>query len=60
MNVVGQALRDEPGATIIEYSILLALIAAVRFVAVATLGLRVHGVYSQYRSFRSTAFNAGL
>jgi len=46
MNVVRRALCDEHGATMVEYSVMLALIAAVCFAVVATLGTKVHDLFA--------------
>jgi pilus assembly protein Flp/PilA len=55
MNVVTQVLRNERGATMVEYSIMIALIAAVCFVAVAALGTTVHGLFNTTSSTLTSA-----
>lgn len=46
MNVIGKILRDEHGATMVEYGIMVALIAAVCIAVVTTLGQNVSNAFS--------------
>jgi pilus assembly protein Flp/PilA len=39
-------VRDEEGATMVEYGLLIALIAMVAFVAVQTLGINLSSLFS--------------
>lgn len=39
-------LKDEKGATMVEYALMVALIAVVAMVAAGTLGTNVNGVFS--------------
>ena len=40
-------LRDEQGATMVEYGIMVALIAVIVMVAVGPLGLAIQGLFQQ-------------
>jgi len=46
MNLIGNILRDEQGATMVEYGIMVALIAAVCIAVVTTLGQNVSNAFS--------------
>lgn len=46
MQHVMKFLRDEEGASAVEYGLLVGLIAAVIVVAVTTLGTTVDGIYT--------------
>lgn len=46
MNLIGNVLRDEHGATMVEYGIMVALIAAVCIAVVTTLGQNVSNAFS--------------
>jgi pilus assembly protein Flp/PilA len=46
MKKVWKFLRDEEGATAVEYGIMVALIAAVVIVGATALGLAVNGTFS--------------
>ena len=46
MNLIGTILRDEQGATMVEYGIMVALIAAVCIAVVTTLGQNVSNAFS--------------
>ena len=46
MNLIGKILRDEQGATMVEYGIMVALIAAVCIAVVTTLGQNVSNAFS--------------
>jgi pilus assembly protein Flp/PilA len=46
MNLIGKVLRDEHGATMVEYGIMVALIAAVCIAVVTTLGQNVSNAFS--------------
>lgn len=52
VGVVRQLIRDEEGATLLEYGILVMLIAVVSIVAVRLMGSKVSGTF--------TAANAAL
>lgn len=52
VGVVRQLIRDEEGATLLEYGILVMLIAVVSVVAVRLMGSKVSGTF--------TAANAAL
>ena len=43
-------LRDERGATAVEYGLMVALIAVVIIVAVSTLGTNLTGIFNQTAS----------
>lgn len=45
-----EMLRDEDGATMVEYGIMVALIAAVCIVLISTLGTKVSGAFSTVNS----------
>jgi pilus assembly protein Flp/PilA len=44
--MVGKVLRDERGATMVEYGIMVALIAAICIAVVGTLGQNVSNAFS--------------
>ncbi len=46
MNLIGTILRDEQGATMVEYGIMVALIAAICIAVVTTLGQNVSNAFS--------------
>ena len=46
VNMLKSLARDEEGATMVEYGLMLALIAAVSIPIVQTLGLSVQGVFT--------------
>ena len=46
MNLIGKVLRDEHGATMVEYGIMVALIAAICIAVVTTLGQNVSNAFS--------------
>lgn len=46
MNTIGRILRDDEGATMVEYGIMVALIAAVCIAVVSTLGQNVSNAFS--------------
>jgi Flp pilus assembly pilin Flp len=50
MNVVSQFFRDDAGATMVEYAVMVAFIAAVCITLVATLG---GGTAAEFSSFNS-------
>ena len=50
MKLLGSLLRDESGATMVEYGIMVALIAAVCIVLVMTLGQNVSNSFSSVNS----------
>jgi pilus assembly protein Flp/PilA len=45
-SLLGRFYRDESGATMIEYSLMVALIALVLIAVVGTVGLSVSGIFS--------------
>ena len=45
-SLVQRFMRDEEGATMVEYGIMVALIAVVCLVAVQTLGTTINGVFT--------------
>jgi pilus assembly protein Flp/PilA len=44
--MIGKVLRDERGATMVEYGIMVALIAAICIAVVGTLGQNVSNAFS--------------
>jgi len=46
LNTVKSMIRDEEGATMVEYGLLVALIAMVALVAVTTLGKNLSSLFS--------------
>lgn len=46
MNLFSKVLRDEHGATMVEYGVMVALIAAVCIAVVSTLGQNVSNAFS--------------
>jgi pilus assembly protein Flp/PilA len=50
MNVTAQLFRDDSGATMVEYAIMLALIAAVCITLVAALGGTTRSEFSNLNS----------
>lgn len=46
MEILNRILKDEDGATMVEYGIMVALIAAVCIAVVATLGQNVSNAFS--------------
>lgn len=46
MNTLRNLLRDDEGATMVEYGIMVALIAAICIAVVATLGQNVSNAFS--------------
>jgi len=55
MNVPAQLFRDDSGATMVEYAIMLAFIAAVCITLVATLGGTTKSEFSNLNSTFSEA-----
>lgn len=53
-SLLNKFLRDESGATMVEYGVMVALIAAIAVATVATLGGYVDGAFSDV----NTALNA--
>ena len=45
MTNISRILRDERGATMVEYAIMLGLIAAVCIVVISVLGVKVNGLF---------------
>jgi pilus assembly protein Flp/PilA len=45
-NLVTRFVKDEGGASAVEYSVLLALIAAALIVSVTALGVKIQGVFT--------------
>ena len=45
-NALRNVLRDDEGATMVEYGIMVALIAAICITVVTTLGQKVSGAFS--------------
>ncbi len=52
---IGKLLRDETGATAIEYGLIAALISVVIITAVTTVGSNLSGVFSRIGSSLSSA-----
>jgi pilus assembly protein Flp/PilA len=50
LNSLRSLIRDEEGATMVEYGLLLALIAMVALVAVQTLGISVSSLFTTVSS----------
>jgi pilus assembly protein Flp/PilA len=50
MNALKQLIADEEGATMVEYGIMVALIAAVCIVLISTLGGKVSTAFSSVNS----------
>lgn len=46
LNMFKSLIRDEEGATMVEYGLMLGLIAAVCIAAVTTLGTTVNGIFT--------------
>lgn len=46
LRILISIIRDEEAATMVEYALLIALIAMVAFVGVSTLGISVNGLYN--------------
>ena len=46
MNLISRFVRDESGATAIEYGLIAALIAVVIITAVTTVGTKLSGTFS--------------
>jgi pilus assembly protein Flp/PilA len=44
--IVKSMIRDDDGATMVEYGLLVALIAMVAFIAVQVLGINLSSLYS--------------
>lgn len=49
-NSIANVIRDDKGATMVEYGIMVALIAAVCIVLISTLGQKVSGAFSTVNS----------
>jgi pilus assembly protein Flp/PilA len=47
-NLLGRLSRDEEGAALVEYGLLVALIATVGVVAVTALGTEISAAFSEY------------
>jgi pilus assembly protein Flp/PilA len=47
MNLISRFVRDESGATAIEYGLIAALIAVVIITAVSTIGTNLSGVFKK-------------
>jgi pilus assembly protein Flp/PilA len=54
MNVVGRFRRDEKGASLVEYGLLVGLIAVVCIAAVSLLGSTMSGYFGQVQQAVST------
>ncbi len=52
---IGKLLRDQTGATAIEYGLIAALISVVIITAVTTVGSNLSGVFSRIGSSLSSA-----
>jgi len=50
MNALKRLIADESGATMVEYGIMVALIAAVCIVLISTLGTKVSTAFSSVNS----------
>ena len=50
MNKLSTMLRDDEGATMVEYGVIVALIAAVCIAVVATLGTQVNTAFTAVNS----------
>jgi pilus assembly protein Flp/PilA len=50
MNVLSRLFRDDAGATMVEYAVMLALIAAVCIALVASLGGSTSAEFSSFNS----------
>jgi pilus assembly protein Flp/PilA len=48
--LIAHVRRDEEGAALVEYGLLIGLIAVVCLVAVTTLGTEISAAFSQYAS----------
>ena len=55
MKLVERLVRDDAGATAVEYALMLALIAIVCFVGVQFLGQRTNGGYTTFNSSLTAA-----
>jgi pilus assembly protein Flp/PilA len=55
MESIKRFLRDEEGATMVEYGIMVALIAAVCITIVGTLGTQVNAAFNKVTTALSTA-----
>ncbi len=55
MRFLGKILRDEDGATAIEYGLIAALISVVIIAAVTLVGSNLSGVYNSIATALSTA-----
>jgi len=49
-NLINRFRRDEDGAALVEYGLLIGLIAVVCLVAVTTLGTEISTAFSKYAS----------
>ncbi len=58
MNVLSQFYRDDAGATMVEYAVMLAFIAAVCITLIATLGGKTAAIFSNFNS-QFTEANGG-
>ena len=47
MSLIQSLIRDEDGATMVEYGLLVALIAMVALIAVTTLGQNLSSLFNQ-------------
>lgn len=50
MNVLSRLFRDDAGATMVEYAVMLAFIAAVCIIMVSTLGGKTGSEFSSFNS----------
>ena len=50
MNVLSRLFRDDAGATMVEYAVMLAFIAAVCIIMVTTLGGKTGSEFSSFNS----------
>jgi pilus assembly protein Flp/PilA len=55
MRCLGRVLRDESGATAIEYGLIAALISVVIIAAVTMVGTQLSGVFNSIATALSTA-----
>jgi len=50
LHIITSMIRDEEGATMVEYGLLVALIALVALGAIQTLGINLSGMFSNVAS----------
>ena len=57
MNIIKTFLKDESGATMIEYGLVAALVSVAAVIALQILGAELQGIFNTVSSYLSSASN---